>query len=241
MITNIDDNMAVLMDKLEEWELADNTVLIFMTDNGSAFAAHNNKMRGKKATVHEGGTRVPFFIRWPGKIHAAVDVDRLTRHVDVFPTLATIAGADVPASLELDGRNLLPLIQNPNTEWPGRNTFFHNGRWNKAGAEGQWGKGVTDPDAYKYQDFAIRNERWRLVDKDQLYDIAADPMEQNNVIAEHPEVAQSMLAEYDAWWDAVRPRMINEDASLDTEKPFVVQFEKQKTQQGIPDWQAPKL
>jgi len=243
MIVNIDENMGRLMAKLDEWGMAENTLLIFMTDNGSAKGSriYNAGMKGGKGSVNQGGARVPLFLRLPGRIKPGVDVDRLARHVDLFPTLAALAGAPLPKGYELDGRNLLPLIENPKAPWSDRYTFFHQGRWPKAGAPGRWGKGDTNPDHYKLRNFAVRNERWRLVGTKSLYDIDADPGEKTNVIDQHPEVARRMLAAYEAWWDKVRPHMVNEDAPLDTGKPFIELYEKQKAAGGIPDWQPPKL
>ncbi|MCM2369840.1 arylsulfatase [Rhodopirellula sp. ICT_H3.1] len=240
MITNIDENMGLLMQKLDEWQLSDNTLLIFMTDNGSAAGTFNYDMKGKKGSPHEGGSRVPLFMRLPGLTNAGVDVDRVTRHFDLFPTLAEIAGATVPDSVELDGRSLVPLIKNPKSDWPDRNLFFHVGRWNKKGAPNRWGQGNTDPEKAKYKGFAVRNERWRLVG-DELYDIENDPGETTDVSKSHPEVASEMLRAFDAWWAEVRPMMVNEDASLDVEKPFATQFNKQKENAGIPNWNAPVL
>jgi len=240
MITNIDENMGLLMQKLDEWDLANNTLLIFMTDNGSSRGdkVFNYGMNGKKGSVHEGGTRVPLFFRLPGKTTAGMDVDRLTRHYDILPTLAELAGAELPNTMDLDGRSLLPLIHNPNSEWSDRYTFFHKGRWGKANGPERWSKGNTNPDSAKYLGFAVRNEQWRLVGKDELYDINEDPGEQNNVAEENPEVVTSMLREYSLWWDEVRPMMVNEDASLETVKPFVEQFNKQKETSGIQNWKA---
>ncbi len=243
MIVNIDENMGLLMEKLDEWGLADNTLLIFMTDNGSARGGriYNAGMKGAKGSVNQGGSRVPLFMRWPGRIKPEVDVDRMTRHYDLFPTLAAFAGVDVPAELKLDGRDLIPLIENPKAKWDDRFTFFHQGRWSKKGAGARWGKGNTDPDAAKYSRFAVRSERWRLVGKDQLYDIDADPGEKSNVVGQHPEVAACMLKAYEAWWKEIRPLLVNEDAPLDTGKPFIEQFEKQKKERGIPAWNVPQL
>ncbi|MHC4883062.1 MAG: arylsulfatase [Planctomycetota bacterium] len=241
MITNIDDNMGVLMQKLDAWGLTDNTLLIFMTDNGSSVGTFNYGLKGKKGWVNEGGTRVPLFFRLPGRIKAGVDVDRLTRHYDLFPTLAQFAGTKAPEALDLDGRSLVPLIENPDAEWPDRYTFFHKGRWAKEGMRVRKGRPDHVPENSKYTGFAVRNEKWRLVKNRELYDIDNDPCEKNNVIKEHPEVAQQMLKAYDAWWDEVRPLMINEDASLDKEPPFIVQFELQKKTTGIPDWIPPQL
>jgi len=240
MITNIDENMGLLMKKLDEWDLANDTLLIFMTDNGSSRGTFNYGMKGKKGSANEGGSRVPLFFRLPGKIKPGVDVDRLARHYDMFPTLAEFAGAKLPKGYKLDGRSLMPLIGNPKAHWKDRYTFFHKGRWYKKGAPGRWGKGNTDPDKEKYRNFAVRSEKWRLVGKDELYNIDADPGEQKNVIADHPKVAQKMLKAYEAWWNQVRPMMVNEDASLDTGKPFIEQFEKQKKEKGIGRWNHPR-
>ncbi|MDD7983714.1 arylsulfatase [Lentisphaera marina] len=240
MITNIDENMGLLMDKLEKWDLADNTVLIYMTDNGSAVGSRifNAGMKGGKGSTNEGGSRVPLFMRLPGKIKPGVDVDRMARHYDMVPTLVEMAGGKFPAGR--DGRSLVPLIEDPKTEWKDRNTFFHAGRWNKAGAGDRWGKGDTTPEGSKYKKFAVRNEKWRLVGK-ALYDVEADPGETKDLSSQYPEIAAEMLKSFDAWWLEVRPLMVNEDAPLDTGKPFIELYRKQKAAGGIPNWKEPSL
>jgi arylsulfatase len=82
----------------------------------------------------------------------------------------------------------------------------------------------------------VRSEKWRLVGKSELYNIDADPGEQNNLAEENPEVVRQMLKAYEAWWDEVRPMMVNEDATMDTGKPFIERYEKQKKEKGIPMW-----
>lgn len=238
MITNIDENMGLLMKKLGDWGIANNTLLIFMSDNGTSggLDVYNYGMKGKKGTLNEGGARVPLFLRLPGKIKAGVDVDRLTRHYDIFPTLAEFAGAKIPHRYALDGRSLMPLIKDPKANWKDRYTFFHKGRWGKKNAPKRHSRGNTNPDKAKHKDFAVRNEKWRLVGNSELYNIDADPGEQNNVATENPEVVQEMLKAYDKWWDQVRPMMVNEDATLDTGKPFIERYERQKKQKGIPLW-----
>jgi arylsulfatase len=245
MIVNIDENVGLLMEKLDEWGLADNTLLMFMTDNGTVKGSpyYNAGMQGAKGSLHEGGSRVPLFMRLPGQIPAGVDVTRMTRHYDLFPTLAEIAGADVPAGL--DGRSLVPLIKDAPGDWQDpwqdRFTFFHLGRWGKKGAPAPWDEGNTDLDKAEFEKFAVRTEDWRLVGLNELYKINEDPGETANVITDNPEVAQAMLEAYERWWDSVRPLLVNEDASLDVPKPFVVQFEKQKAERGIPQWARPEL
>jgi arylsulfatase A-like enzyme len=231
MITNIDENMGLLMQKLDEWKLADSTLLIFMTDNGTVTGhkVYNAGMRGNKLTPNEGGSRVPLFMRLPGRTEPAVDVDRLTRHVDIFPTLAEIAGARTPEGLDLDGRSLWPLVDDPKCEWKDRYTFFHTGRW----------KSVPDATT-NHRGCAVRNERWRMVSI-YLYDIEKDPGETTNAARANPEVVKEMRAAFDAWWDEVRPLMINEGATLKTGKPFRDQYRKQEASTGIPDWVEPEL
>lgn len=251
MITNIDDNMGLLMEKLDAWQLAENTVLIFMTDNGTARGdlIYNAGLRGRKATRYEGATKVPFFVRYPGVSTAGMDVDRFTRHYDLFPTFAEIANAELPADLELDGRSLLPLISNPESEWTDRLSFFHVGRWSEKG-QGKHSIPPFDPEGAKYQQFAVRSEAWRLVGNIQknpsqpvleLYRIESDQGESINLLKDHPEQAQTMLKAYDQWWDEVRPSMVNEDAPLDAEKQYLGNYEKQKAKTGIPTWTPPTL
>ncbi len=238
MISNIDDNMGLLMRKLDEWNLADNTLLIFTTDNGTASGDFTAGMKGRKGSVSEGGTRVPAFWRLPQKIKSGKDIEQLTRHVDVFPTLAELAGAKI--SENLNGRSLLPLLEGNMADWKDRMTFFHGGRWGKKNVP-KWGRGHCSPDRAKYEKFAVRTEKWRMVGKEKLYNIEEDLAEKHNVITKHPEIAKNMLKAYDQWWQEVRPLMINEDVPLAKERPYHALFQKQKASEGIPKWIEPKL
>ena len=244
MITNIDENVGILQAKLDKWKLADNTLVIFMTDNGSARAAgvrrrkgkgrpakrptglFNAGMRGKKCTPYEGGTRVPCFVRWKGKIPAGVDVGALTAHIDIFPTLAELCGGKLPAGVKLDGRSFAPLLRDPKAAWADRYIFVHVGRWGKGRAAGA-----------KYSGCAVRSQRFRLVNNRELFDIAADPGETTNVIDKHPDVVAGMRKAYDRWWSQVLPAMVNEDAPVPKENPFKVLYRKQAaSEKGIPAW-----
>lgn len=216
MISNIDDNMGRLMAKLDEWQLADDTILIFMTDNGPSATTYNGNHKGKKGSVDEGGTRVPFFIRWPGVLQPGVDVDRIARHFDILPTFAEIAGARPKEADQLHGRSLVPLLKDPRTDWEDRYLFFHKGRWAKGGA-----------DKSMWTGFAVRSQRFRLVGTDSLYDMQADPGQKVNVIQQHPDVAEKMLAAYESWWKGARPHMVNEDAPLEGPNTFKAMYWKQ--------------
>jgi len=230
MITNIDDNVGRLVHKIDEWGLTDKTLLIFMTDNGHSMGhLYNAGMRSKKGSSYEGGTRVPAFFRWPGQIKAGVDVDRLTAHIDIFPTLAELCGATVPAKVKLEGRSLVPLLKGPKAEWPDRYIFVHRGRWARGKAK-----------EAKHSKCAVRSQRFRLVNNNELYDIENDPGETTNVIERYPEMVAKMRKAYDQWWDEVLPAMVNEDVPYAKENPFRVLYLKQKAKQGIPAWPVGK-
>jgi len=127
----------------------------------------------------------------------------------------------------------VPLIQGRAADWSGMTyRFVHKGRWNPG----------ENPDDYKYQTFAVRNERFRLINNEELYDVKVDRGEQDNVIKLHPEVAQKMMAAYNAWWDEVRPQMVNESGGNEIlEPPYVLEYNRQTKARGIPEWMPPEL
>jgi arylsulfatase A-like enzyme len=187
MIENIDENMGLLVRKLDEWNAWDNTLVIFMTDNGQA--GRKGKLNGKsithytagfktgKGSPYEGGTHVPAFWQWKGVLGEAVDISALTAHIDLFKTFSELAGAKIPKGIQkIDGRSMLPLLEDPKAAWSDRELFVHVGRWGKKGG-GHWGRGNTDPDKAKHSKCAVRTQRWRLVNNKELYDIANDPLE----------------------------------------------------------------
>jgi arylsulfatase len=242
MIENIDDNMGLLMKKLDQWKLWDNTLVIFMTDNGQAGrgARKNGKanrifsagFKTGKGSPFEGGTHVPAFWRWKGVLGEGVDIPALTAHIDLFQTFCQLAGVSIPGNIqEIDGRSLLPLLENPKTAWPDRELFVHVGRWEKG----------ADPNQSQYKNCAVRSQRWRLVNNQLLYDIQADPYEQNDVAAQHPQVVQRLRKSYDMWWTKTVPLMVNEKAPYAAEHPQDVRYEKQLKERGIPKWQRPRL
>ncbi|MEJ6728851.1 MAG: arylsulfatase [Akkermansiaceae bacterium] len=243
MITNIDDNLGLLMKKLKDWDIEENTLLIFMTDNGSARGApvFNGGMNGKKGSLHEGGSRVPFFWYWKGRHEGGKDIDAMGRHIDVLPTLAELTGAKLPEKNEAEGRSLYGVIDGKDKDLPHRYLFFHGGRWfglkdYKANPK----MAVPNPDDFKDKLFAVRDEKWRLVEE-QLFDLEADPGEKTDVAAKHPEVVAKMKAAYDVWWKESRPGMVNESANLNTGKPFVDAFKKQKEKGGLLKWEHPRI
>ena len=242
MIENIDDNFGLLMRKLDEWKLWDNTLVIFMTDNGQA--GRSGRLNGERVNLHtagfktgkgspyEGGTHVPAFWRWKGKLGEGVDIPALTAHIDLFRTFCELAGAEIPSGIQrIDGRTLLPLLENPQVAWPDRHVFVHKGRWEKG----------DDPNSSKFKDCAVRTQRWRFVNNRELYDISVDPYEKSDVVADHPAVVAALRKAYDAWWTETVPLMVNEDAPYAPQQPQAVRYERQQKQRGIPEWSAPEL
>ncbi|TWT40655.1 arylsulfatase [Botrimarina hoheduenensis] len=246
MIENLDENLGRLMAEIDRLGIADETVLIFMSDNGTVYngageagaelgrdasgaplAAFNGRMRGYKGSVEEGGVRVPFFWRGPGASRDGRTIDAVTAHLDLAPTLAQVAGVEFPGD-QVEGHSLLPLIEEPDAPWPDRYLFNHVGRWPLG----------DEPNDHRDKGYAIRGPRFRLVGADRLYDMQADPDQKRNVIDQHPEAVASMTAAYRQWWDATRPLMVNEKKPLAPKRPFHEAYRQQVRDGGIPPWRA---
>jgi arylsulfatase A-like enzyme len=121
MISNIDENVGRLMSKLKELGIEDNTILIFMTDNGSSggHLVYNAGMRGSKGSEYDGGHRVPFFMRWPGGgIKAGINIDQITAHIDILPTMIEFCGLQAPEDVKFDGTSLMPLLTGDDRNGP---------------------------------------------------------------------------------------------------------------------------
>jgi hypothetical protein len=148
--------------------------------------------------VHEGGIRSPFFIRWPGRIVAGRQVDQIAAHVDVTPTLLAAAAVEQPDDLKFDGQNLLPLLEGDLALWPERSLVLQTHRGDVPVAEHQ---------------FAVVEQRWKLVRQSgfgreqpaadapfELYDLTADPGEQNDVAGDYPDEVTRLRARYNEWF-----------------------------------------
>jgi arylsulfatase A-like enzyme len=200
MVENIDDNVGRLLATLEKLKLTDRTVVMFMTDNGPQQPRYNAGLPRLKGTVHEGGIRVPLFVRWPGVFQPRT-VDRIAAHIDVMPTLLEVSRVARPQAVRFDGVSLVPLLRGEEAGWPDRTLFF------------QWHRGDT-PQLHRA--FAARSQRYKLMQPlgngenglpptfgFELYDMANDPMQQRNVAAEEPEIVSRMTDHYEAWFKDV--------------------------------------
>ena len=205
-VENIDMRIGEMINQLEKWGIADETLFIFIaSDNGASGGAeiHNAGMKKGKGQPYQGGTRVPAFFRWPGGgIKGGSESAALTSSMDIMPTLLEVTGTPLTSRLkkQIEGRSLVPFFKDPNAEWEKRTLVHHAGGWKRG-----------DAAKSKHERVAIQNEQFTLVFNEELYDLKADPGETNNVITEHPEIVKTLRKAYDKWWEKVTPRMINED------------------------------
>ncbi|WP_297086588.1 arylsulfatase [uncultured Draconibacterium sp.] len=201
-IDRIDQNIGKLRSALEESGKADNTIFIFMTDNGGTEGVplFNASMRGSKAMVYDGGHRVPFFVHWPnGDIKHGSDVNDLTAHFDVLPTLIDLCDLVDKKNIDFDGRSFKQQLKEPELKQAER-TLFVEKQWLFKPKEWLGTVGMTN--------------RWRLVDNKELYDIQKDPAQKNNIINEYPEVVKDIRESHKKYWARVTPG--------DRDKPLVI-------------------
>jgi arylsulfatase A-like enzyme len=201
MVTNIDDNVGRLLSALEKGGLAQDTIVIFLTDNGPQQVRFNSGMLDRKTSVHEGGIRVPCFIRWPRSLQAGRVVDRVAAAIDLAPTILDACGVARPGDVAFDGKSLLPLLRGEAADWTDRTLFF------------QWHRGDVPE---RYRAFAARSQHYKLVRPEQaqrprlpmertfeLYDMQSDPLEMHDIAADHPDIVSRLRSEYDHWFDDV--------------------------------------
>ena len=236
MIENIDGNFARLLKAIDDKKLAENTVVVFLTDNGVGGIRWNAGLRNRKGTVYEGGTRVPCYVRWPDEIAGAGGraVAVPLAHIDITPTVLKACGVKTPDGL--DGRDFLPLLKPGKVDWPDRTLFF------------QWHRGDA-PD--KFRAFAARGPHYKLVQaagvqpnmkwdpKFELFDVIADPFEMKDLAAEQPEVVAQLKREYEAWFaDVTRKGFDPPRIVIGSEKENPVRLTRQDMRGPKAGWAA---
>jgi len=260
MIANIDENVGFLMERLQELNLVENTILIFLSDNGPRTSRqkddvypdrYNAGLRGTKSSIYEGGIRVPFLIRWPNKIRAGLKLPQIAAHIDVLPTLLEACGADpIDQDRIIDGQSLLPLVTQSNPTWSDRTLFFqHN----------------ANHEPLMYSHFAARSQRYKLVqpfpnprdqlldigefdipaqlDNVELYDIEKDPSEIDNIASSHPQVIAAMMESYENWYRDVTAELNYWDPQriylgAPEENPTLLSRFDLQTMTRLPYWSA---
>ena len=188
MVTNIDDNIGKVLNKLTELGIEEETIIIFMTDNGPQQFRYNSNMKGLKGTVYNGGTRVPFYIKYAEKFKNSKVISRMSAHIDVLPTILELCNLKIPSDRKIDGQSLVPLINSK--PFNDRHLFSY---WTRRFPE-------------KYINMSIQNDNYKLVGNNdyngkikdfELYDLIADPLESKNVINQNIEIAKSFKIEMD--------------------------------------------
>ena len=198
MITNIDENVGRLFRKLDSLGVRDDTIVIYLNDNGPNTMRYVGDMRGMKSHVDDGGIRSPLLFHWPAKVKAGNSADVLCAHIDVLPTILDACGISVPAGHKIDGRSFLPLLTKSAGTWPTRQVVLQTHRGNVP---------------QKYHHFALHEEPWKLVHpsgfgfesfdgepKLELYNLKDDPRQQNNLAASHPDQFRRLKAGYERWF-----------------------------------------
>lgn len=219
MIDNIDYNVGRILEKLKELDIEENTLVIFLSDNGPRNRRTKNdvypgrwvsNLRGTKTSVYECGIRVPFFVRWPRKIKPEQTNKTMGTIIDILPTVLDACDIKSPENIKIDGKSLLPL-------WKGETNTFEDRPFFTQMHYG--------PTPFKYMHFAVRMQQYKLVSphdfphgilyqpKDEelqevlynleLYDVESDPSERINIAEKHPEIVEGLLAKYENWFDEV--------------------------------------
>ncbi|HAV64315.1 MAG TPA: N-acetylgalactosamine 6-sulfate sulfatase [Verrucomicrobiales bacterium] len=195
MVENIDWNVGRLLAKLEELRLVDDTIVIYLTDNGPNSWRWNGGMKGRKGTTDEGGVRSPLLVRWPGKIPPRKRISQIASAIDLLPTLAHVSDVRLRTAHPVDGKSLAKLLVSDDTRWPDRHVYSH---WN--------GK------------ISVRSQRYRLDDAGQLFDMQTDPGQRTNVTAQFPAIAGTLKLAAMRWRDEV----MADFGPAHDQRPFIV-------------------
>lgn len=195
MCENIDWNVGRLLDKLDELELADETIVIYFSDNGPNGWRWNGGMRGRKGSTDEGGVRVPCLVRWPGHIEPGTKIKEIAAAIDWLPTLADVASIPVAGDKPLDGTSLKPLLLGTAADWSDRRIFSH------------WRGRVS-----------VRTQQYRLDHRGRLYDIPNDPGQRQDISKEKPQVAARLAKAVADWKQEMLP------IQPESKRPFPVGY-----------------
>lgn len=195
MCENIDWNVGRVLKKLDELKLGDDTIVLYFSDNGPNSWRWNGGMKGRKASVDEGGVRAPLLMRWPGHIRGGTRVAQIAGAIDLLPTLSDLAGIPVASKKPLDGRSLKPLLTGAAGEWPDRMIF-----------------------SLQNKRISVRTQQYRLDPAGMLFDMAADPGQTRDIARDKPEVAAKLRDAVAKWGREMLP-LVGED-----DRPYPVGY-----------------
>ncbi|MGS0524447.1 arylsulfatase [Zobellia nedashkovskayae] len=253
MIDNIDANVGRVLKRLKQLGIEDNTIVIFLSDNGPRNRRTKNdvypgrwvaNLRGTKTSVYECGIRVPFFVKWPKNIEKAQQNSTMGAVIDVLPTILDVCKIEAPDDIKLDGKSLLPL-------WKGEQTDFGNREFITQMHYG--------PTVFKYMHFAVRTQKYKLISphddphhilyqpKDEelkevlanleLYDVENNPTERINLASDYPEIVEDLLARYENWFDEVT----EERDSKGIQRIYLGSNMQRSTNLSQFDWGGPRV
>ncbi len=195
MCENIDWNVGRVLRMLDKLKLADNTIVIYFSDNGPNSWRWNDGMKGRKGSTDEGGNRVPCLVRWPGHIESGIKIHQIAGAIDLLPTLADMAGIPIFGAKPLDGISVKPLLLSKTDNWPDRMIFSH-----------QRGR------------VSVRTQQYRLDHTGKLFDMNIDPGQYKDISNKKPEVAARLREAVARWKEEVLPKSPNDD------RPFTVGY-----------------
>ncbi len=183
MCENIDWNVGRIREALQASQLTENTVVVYLSDNGPNTWRYNGQMRGKKGGCEEGGVRSPCSITWPGQLADQQVIKRVAGAIDLLPTLAELTGIELSTNKPLDGKSLVPLLKGNDQDWPDRTIF----------AQKVWG--YNQP----FAETSVRSDRYRAYEDGSLFDLTMDIGETHDLAGELPEISNkynAMLADW---------------------------------------------
>lgn len=242
MIKHLDLGVGEIVNSLKKHDLFDNTLLIFLTDNGGsgAMSANNAPLRGFKQMDYEGGVHVPFVVSWPDQLKGGKKCDVPMWSIDLFATALDAAGLPMPKDKALDGKSILPALK-------GETDKLHDELyWSSAGEKGKW---------------AIRSGNWKLVAEKkriELFDLEKDLSETTNLAAKHPKVVSELTAKYNTWLDemadpiskqekrwkpdvgAPAKKMSNKEKKAAREKKKAERIKEREAKKSSPTPESPK-
>ncbi len=202
MMRHMDAKVGQLLQTLDDLGIADNTLILFTSDNGAAWEGHIGDLKGGKTDLHDGGLRVPFLARWPGHIPAGSDTAAFGHSTDLLPTICAAARIEVSPTLRLDGHNILPELIAPSASpmWTRGTVFWQMDLYRKLQRH--------YPKPTPFATEVVRFKQWKLLSLDgepvELFDITTDPTEKTNLIAQHPQLVADLTLQLQAWLAAPR-------------------------------------
>ncbi len=233
MVTNVDDNIGKVLKALEENGIAEETIVIFLTDNGPQQRRYNAGMKGLKSSVYRGGIRVPCYIKYPAGLKGNRDIDQNTAYIDLMPTIADVCNAGIAKGIKIDGKSLVPLFEGETEGFTDRSLFFY---WTRKYPE-------------LYNNIALQKDNYKLVghtgynadiSQFELFDINKDPYEQENIILKNTDIARELKNNLDKVFSelAASPNLNFQTGAVigsDHENPVILSRNDASGERGIWD------